>query len=89
MNKYVFRNAMEKHFTFVTRSPASVEASHVSGTVNEVISRPGLLVLVKCWVGFKFCMLFVVRTSSSSLSTKPKGNKQGTRSVSNYTIVLV
>lgn len=51
-----------------------VEASPVTGTVNEVIFGPGLLVWVECCVGFMVGIFFVVCTSSSSLSARPGGN---------------
>lgn len=61
----------------------------MSGTANEVVSSLGLLVWVECCVGFMFCVLSIIRTSSSSLSIKPEGNKQGTCTVSNHNIVFV
>lgn len=88
MNKYVFRKGMEKNFAFVTCSPASVEASRVSGTVNEVISRSGLLVWMESCVGFMFCVFPFVHTSSSSLSSKPEGNKESTCTVLYRTTLL-
>lgn len=82
ISKYVFESAMEKHFTSVLRFPALVEVSHVSVTVIEVISRPGMLVWVDCCVGLMFCVFFVVCTTSTSIS--PEGNTQDTCNKSNY-----